>query len=313
MSLFKWLFVLLISYTPFNLLAYEYELTVAAMFHNEGFYLKEWIEYHRMAGVEHFWLYNDRSSDDWQEILQPYIDEGLVDVFQWTAPTTYTNQDEAIGSCRGNHIRAFKDALRRALGTAKWLALIDLDEFILPMKEATVTECLEKYFQQAPAVYVNWRCFGTGDVSIPPGHPILFDLTASSLKDHSRNTIGKSIVRPEFVDIDRIWYIHYCPLIEGSLYVNGDGENMAPFEGLRLDSDGFTHTKFIRINHYVMRDKNYFENVRLARAREGYNGYRIGDIDRLLEHNRDFSLIKNYDLIKFVKKYHPEMYEKFWK
>ena len=48
------------------------------MFRNEAAYLKEWIEYHHLAGVEHFWLYNNNSTDQWQDVLQPYIDWGIV-------------------------------------------------------------------------------------------------------------------------------------------------------------------------------------------------------------------------------------------
>ena len=36
----------------------KYKLSICAIFKNEANYLKEWIEYHRMVGVEHFYLYN---------------------------------------------------------------------------------------------------------------------------------------------------------------------------------------------------------------------------------------------------------------
>ena len=32
----------------------SYELAIVAIFRDEAFYLKEWIEYHRMAGVDRF-------------------------------------------------------------------------------------------------------------------------------------------------------------------------------------------------------------------------------------------------------------------
>ena len=36
--------------------AVPYELGIVAIFRNEAKNLREWIEYHRLAGVEHFWL-----------------------------------------------------------------------------------------------------------------------------------------------------------------------------------------------------------------------------------------------------------------
>ena len=64
---------------------YAYELGIVTMFRNEANYLKEWIEYHHMLGVDHFLLYNDRSVDHWAEVLEPYISSNLVEVIEWSA------------------------------------------------------------------------------------------------------------------------------------------------------------------------------------------------------------------------------------
>ena len=306
-KLLQSLIFLLVSYLSSTLSStlFSYELVVASMFHNEGYYLKEWIEYHRLVGVDHFWLYNDRSSDHWEEVLQPYIKEGLVEVFDWPIPKpeSYTN----------TQIQAFQDALTRGLGTTKWLTFIDIDEFLLPMKDANVLDCLENHFQDAHAVYVNWRCFGSGGIYVSREKPFLFHLTACSLKHHPRNCVGKTIVRPEFAEIDNINYIHTCVLKGGAVYQNGDGFAMPPPDGWDQKTDGYTHTNFIQLNHYVMRDEWYFQNVRLERARNGYNGYKLPDESLLLAQNKEFSIVKNYDLIKYIKKYYPEAYEEFWK
>ena len=55
-----------------------YDLAVTAIFKNEGRYLKEWLDYHLFAGVEHFYLYNNDSSDNYAEVLAPYIEKNLV-------------------------------------------------------------------------------------------------------------------------------------------------------------------------------------------------------------------------------------------
>ncbi len=51
---------------------YSYYLSIGAIFNDEADYLKEWIEYHRLAGpVEHFYLYNNNSQDHYLDVLQP--------------------------------------------------------------------------------------------------------------------------------------------------------------------------------------------------------------------------------------------------
>ena len=83
-------------------------------------YLAEWIEYHLCAGVEHFFLYNHHSAtDDHERILRPYIDAGLVTLDQ--AICDVHCQVPTYEQCIADH----GDATR-------WLALIDIDEFIIP-------------------------------------------------------------------------------------------------------------------------------------------------------------------------------------
>ena len=41
-------------------------------------YLAEWIEFHRLIGVERFFLYDNGSADDHEQVLAPYVDEGIV-------------------------------------------------------------------------------------------------------------------------------------------------------------------------------------------------------------------------------------------
>ena len=51
-------------------------LGVCAIYRDEGPYLREWIELHRLVGVERFFLYDNGSSDDHLEILAPYRKTG---------------------------------------------------------------------------------------------------------------------------------------------------------------------------------------------------------------------------------------------
>ena len=56
----------------------QYKVSIGAIFKNEALYLKEWIEFHRIVGVEHFYLYNNNSDDNYREVLEPYIKRNIV-------------------------------------------------------------------------------------------------------------------------------------------------------------------------------------------------------------------------------------------
>ena len=36
-----------------------------------------------MIGIEHFYLYNNNSEDDYRTVLNPYIERGLVTLIEW--------------------------------------------------------------------------------------------------------------------------------------------------------------------------------------------------------------------------------------
>ena len=44
----------------------KYTVAVCAIFKNESVFLKEWLEYHLLIGVEHFYLYNNMPISVWQ-------------------------------------------------------------------------------------------------------------------------------------------------------------------------------------------------------------------------------------------------------
>jgi hypothetical protein len=45
--------------------------------------MPQWIEYHKMVGVNHFYIYDDESLDNSEEILAPYICDGTVSLITW--------------------------------------------------------------------------------------------------------------------------------------------------------------------------------------------------------------------------------------
>ncbi len=283
---------------PAEPLKKQFQLSVATMFRDEAPRFVEWIEYHRMVGVEHFWLYNDRSTDNYAEVLKPYIEDGTVEVFNWVPSSNVSYISNQVSVCR--------DALKKAKNSTEWFAFIDIDEFLLPVQEKTVTECLNKHFSQAAGIYVNWHHFGTGGIFLKDGESMLMRLTACGHKLHPTNGIGKSIVRPEHVRNDDAWNVHHYPLDSESFYCDGDVIRLL-FNGWDLALDGKNHSKFIRLNHYRMGDENFFHKVRLERTQN------TGLQESLLwEHYHAYNLDQDDSMITFIREKHPEMYKKFW-
>jgi hypothetical protein len=107
-------------------------LTFVSVFKNENDYLREWLEYHLMMGVDHFYLYDQDGGLDAMEILRPYEKTGKVTRHPWThfdgtkhdKTTKFYERDKS-------HI-AFSHCAKNYRHEAQWIQKIDIDEFLVP-------------------------------------------------------------------------------------------------------------------------------------------------------------------------------------
>ena len=98
-----------------------YKLSVGAIFKNEEHSIKEWIEHYLYHGVEHFYLINDNSNDNYLEKIQCYLDKNIVTLYN---------------ACFSNYIGRQKDMYNTYIlpnikdKNTKWLLMVDLDEYM---------------------------------------------------------------------------------------------------------------------------------------------------------------------------------------
>lgn len=230
---------------------YKESLAICAMFKDEAPWMKEWIEYHRLLGVEKFYLYNNNSSDGYAEVLAPYRKKKIVELIEWPSPP-----DELWDPYQK---KAYNHCITRVRRSTKWLAVIDIDEFIVVTDGRKIPDVLKNY-ELFGGVALFWQMFGTSGLwDIPEGQTMIESLLWKANINYGPNRNCKSIVRPERVkeyevhgaNFNAPYYAHY---------VNGKRGNQAPL----LDP--------MHINHYYTRTKNYYfakKNARRAQV-EGH-------------------------------------------
>lgn len=258
---------------------YEYKIAACLMFYNESFFLKEWLEYHKLIGVEHFYLFNNGSTDNYLEILQPYLNSGEVELYDY--PERGKSQPEHNNiQC----VQIYNHALSLARGKAKWLAIIDADEFIFPVKNKPLAKILEKY-EAYGGLYVDYMMFGTAHVEkIPSNKTIIESLTRCAGKPM---TFGKSIVRPERVsncsDPHRMWYNHP--------YYHVD-TNCNTFDWLPEKASDDT----LLIHHYYTGDIDHALNVCFPRRRQW-----VGIVlETYLQELESLNAVENKSMLRYV-------------
>ena len=125
---------------------------------DEGKNLEEWLDFHRAVGVEHFYLYDNGSTDNTKELCAL---QGDISYF-------YTDMDMCQMSCYFNAVTAFRDQSR-------WMAFIDLDEFLYSPK-GDLKEQL-KGFEQFPGIAVNEVFYGSNGHETRPAYGVLRNYT----------------------------------------------------------------------------------------------------------------------------------------
>lgn len=219
-------------------------LSLGAIFRSENHWLDEWICYHRHIGVEHFLLYNnDPDTSESDRILRPYTESGLVENIRYPG--------ELI------QMSAYRNCLERAVGKTRWLALIDLDEFLLPRHVDDLRELLQD-FESFGGLAVNWCVFGSnGHVSVPPGQ--INHFLRRSEDSFPNNRFVKCIVKPDHVDIEQTRDNPHCfPLTQGMI-VNERRREVRSYDS---DYSG----DFIRLNHYVVRSLECYWHNKVTRG-----------------------------------------------
>lgn len=252
---------------------YPHELSVCALFRDEARFLREWVEYHRLVGVDHFFLYNNLSSDDWREQLEPYLQRGIVEVIDWSQESAGVEDWNAI------QCGAYNDAIARSARQTRWLAVIDTDEFIQPVKEKTLPAFL-RHYEKFGGVGINWQMFGTSGVEeLPPEALLLEQMVYKALENDGVNTHVKTIVRPRrtrcFVNP------HYALFLPGWYQVDTKKRRMeGPFtQDVCLDK--------AVINHYWPRDGRYAREYKLARRQKWGHGVTLEELTTLFNEVED--------------------------
>lgn len=197
----------------------RYQLSVCSLFSDETPHLIEWIEYHRLIGVDHFYLYSNGSRDRPYELLKPYVQKGIVSLVEWGLLTR--SKIEEAGSplfcwSLGVQVPAYEHALSlRARKETKWIAFLDIDEFLVPTSRVPLKEYLKAH-EDVPGFTLTTQYYDASEERSPTTR----QLTIESL--HQVNTptlelltsIAKEIFQPKKCS-SFTWPPYMCRFEEG--------------------------------------------------------------------------------------------------
>ncbi|MBQ7704461.1 MAG: glycosyltransferase family 92 protein [Selenomonadaceae bacterium] len=209
-----------------------YDLAIVAIMKNEAPYVKEWLDYHILAGVDHFYIYDNDSPDNLKEILKPYIDEGIV---------TYKFYPGVQ-----KQIEAYTEAFKMYRFFCRYMAFIDADEFIFPQNNKSIVEVVDEFLEDNPTaggLSINWMMYGSNNLEKA-------DYNKGVLERFTRRASNfeakvKSISNPR--KINYLTTPHFVEYFLGFITIDfRDFENTNPLN------------EKILINHYKLKSREEF-------------------------------------------------------
>ncbi|WP_424929060.1 glycosyltransferase family 92 protein [Amaricoccus tamworthensis] len=140
-------------------------LTITAIVKNEGRYIGEWAHFHNRAGVSRFVIYDNGCSDETMSILRDVLpSEKLV-----TVPWNQSFTDARMGREIHNQVLAYAHAARNFGSTCRWMAFIDVDEFLIPKSALNLNDALQ-HLRDVRSISLPWHMFGrSGHMKRPAG------------------------------------------------------------------------------------------------------------------------------------------------
>lgn len=259
----------------------KYYLSLCCIIKNER-YLEEFIVYHHIIGVEHFYIYDNNSYFPIRDRLNHYYFKKICTIIDFPGKV--------------KQLEAYQDCISHHGNETEWLAIIDGDEYIVPKKDLTIKDIL-RMNENAQAIGINWVMFGS---SFHDTIQDSFLIDKYRRCEEQQNHHIKSIVKPRFVNKPLV--PHFFDIKEPSKYFDCKKNIINSSFNTNYTID------MIQINHYHFRSTQDYIYKCLRGNADNFDRVKI----RKNHHKECNDIVDNYLPDKYLEiiKYHYKMITK---
>ena len=228
---------------------FKNEIAIVCIAKNESNYIKEWIDFHLMQGIGKIYIYDNESTDRMYNVIKQYIETEQVEYIYFPG--------------KGRQLDAYNDALKKYKNLNRYMAFIDVDEFLMPENSSsnliTIISNLMKSNIKVGGIGVNWRMYGSSGYETKQDELVINTFKYRGNFNAKGNDCIKSIVNPRYVS--EFAHVHYPKFKSGFNLVNEDGKIIESWQNI------IKETKMIRINHYFTKSKQeWIERRKIGKA-----------------------------------------------
>ena len=244
------------------------KVAVCAIGRMENRYAVEWVEHYNRLGVDKIFIYDNNRVEDgelFQDVLQPYIEAGFVEIIPFCPDSTGNIQHTAYEDCYNHHNEEYA-----------WIGFFDFDEFVEIQDGRSVHDLL-RGFDFADVLVMNWRTMTDSGQLHYEDKPVKERFTEGTDEQFPINRHVKSFVRTGIEGIQ--FKDPHCPNAPKLRVVNVHGISV-PQEPLQ---NHVIHD-VARIDHYDTKSAEEWVTVKLKR------GIPSGQVnsDNLRKHNVEY-------------------------
>ncbi|GAA6043995.1 hypothetical protein JCM8097_000181 [Rhodosporidiobolus ruineniae] len=248
-------------------------VAICAVPTHEEQYLPEWITWHRLLGVERFFLFDNSPSMSMRRLLRPWIEEGVVVLYEIDYEA-----DIDIGTIYQNHV--LKLCEKFVFPHVRWVSHHDVDEFLMvdaPGWVSSVPSPLPSSAPDSPAapalawtyplharfeMLADATCLpmlrlpyqNYGVQELKHGEMVTERQTVRDKVGPNFHTYGKIFLHTEKGEKKASWMgPHSCKALPDSVVLDAQGKEFVfergsyPYAGLPLPQEG------LYLNHYIQR------------------------------------------------------------
>lgn len=184
-------------------------LTLGSCLKNEEEYIEDFIKYHRKVGVEHF-VFFDREFNKLNRLIGNEKDIEII------------HFPEIEGN---NHQEAFGQLIKYNQGKTKWLALIDADQALVPIKYKNIKNIMQEY-EDFSSVQINWKAFGSNGAMKKEIGSVYERFTKCAPANSKYSYPTQFICQPDRTLSIKVEEPHYPCLPAGEISVNTNKEEI---------------------------------------------------------------------------------------
>lgn len=218
-------------------------VAIVLIVRNEARHIAEWARFHLGAGVRQFVVYDNACTDGTIEALRAVLPANALTVIPWRQPRFRTTWGREVH----NQVLAYAHALMNFGPRFRWMAFIDVDEFVVPVTAASIPEALQG-LEGAAHISLPWHMFGRCGHEEPPEGGVLKNYLRRA--DPQKLTQGRNFKC--LVDPARVTEVgvHGFGIDGGAEGVNDAGQKAAHKD---REAPAFYSRQRLQLNHYYTR------------------------------------------------------------